>query len=262
MTPPISRPAIQLEQFDGPLDLLLEEVRRQNVPLEKIALAPIVACFLDYVRTAAGRNLNLDIEWLHMAATLIQWKSRSLLPATTTEGAAAADPIRDSLVQQLAEHRKQAAGDLARRQSLEGTRFGRAADAEFRDEAGQGEIEPVVSVWDMMQQARELAQWAEQQQEHRRYWLETLVFEDDDVSVAAMMDYLQGCLSAGGGTVSGSDLLHNQPTASHRSSLFLGMLELVRDEQLKIKQDGIFESILLLSTNKSIPGPELSNARE
>ena len=90
--------------------------------IEKIAMAPIVARFLEYVRTAAERNLNLDIEWLHMAATLIHWKSRSLLPRDAS-GEPQADPIRDDLVQQLLAHRKQAAEELARRRSLEETRF-------------------------------------------------------------------------------------------------------------------------------------------
>ena len=119
-----SLPSVQVEAFEGPLDLLLDEVRRQNVAIEKIAMAPIVARFLEYVRTAAERNLNLDIEWLHMAATLIHWKSRSLLPADAM-GEPAADPIRDSLVQQLLAHRKQAAEELARRRALEHTQFSR-----------------------------------------------------------------------------------------------------------------------------------------
>ena len=63
-----SLPSVQAEDFEGPLDLLLDEVRRQNVALEKISMAPIVARFLEYMRTATERNLNLDIEWLHMAA--------------------------------------------------------------------------------------------------------------------------------------------------------------------------------------------------
>ncbi len=78
-------PPVQLPDFEGPLDLLLDEVRRQNVTIENIAVAPIMARFLEYVGAAAERNLNLDIEWLHMAATLIHWKSRSLLPRDVTE---------------------------------------------------------------------------------------------------------------------------------------------------------------------------------
>jgi chromatin segregation and condensation protein Rec8/ScpA/Scc1 (kleisin family) len=77
-------PSVQIPEFEGPLDLLLDEVRRQNIAIEK---PRHVARFLAYVGTAAQRNPNLDIEWLHMAATLIHWKSRSLLPRDVTEDA-------------------------------------------------------------------------------------------------------------------------------------------------------------------------------
>src|SRR5947199_1152740 len=102
MTPPGNAASLppQPDEFAGPLDLLLDEVRGQNVAVENIAMAPIVARFLEYVGAAAGRNLNLDIEWLHMAATLIHWKSRSLLPRESGEELHK-DPIRDDLVQQL-----------------------------------------------------------------------------------------------------------------------------------------------------------------
>src|SRR3954447_26337403 len=95
-----SLPPVQTQEFDGPLDLLLEEVRRQNVEIESIAMAPIVSRFLDYMATAAERSLNLDIDWLHMAATLIHWKSQSLLPSEP--GAKAdRDPIREGTIRQL-----------------------------------------------------------------------------------------------------------------------------------------------------------------
>src|SRR5437764_8172957 len=103
MTPPgnaASLPPVQPDEFAGPFDLLLDEVRRQNVAIENIAMAPMVARFLHYVDTAAERNLNLDIEWLYMAATLIHWKSRSLL-TRVYGGQAQPDPIREELVEQL-----------------------------------------------------------------------------------------------------------------------------------------------------------------
>ncbi len=129
MRPPASAslpPAVEFPEFEGPLDLLLDEVRRQNVAIENIAMAPIVARFLEYVGAAVGRNLNLDIEWLHMAATLIHWKSRAILPRDVSEHLQK-DPIRDNLIQQLLEHRKEAAAELARRRAVEETRFTRSA---------------------------------------------------------------------------------------------------------------------------------------
>src|SRR5262249_15344484 len=119
MTPPSPSlpPPVQLQEFEGPLDLLLDEVRRQNIAIESIAMAPLVARFLEYVGAAAARNLNLDIEWLHMAAILIHWKSRALLPRDVTEHLQN-DPVRDDLIQQLLAYRKQAADELARRRAL------------------------------------------------------------------------------------------------------------------------------------------------
>jgi segregation and condensation protein A len=231
-----SLPSVQVEAFDGPLDLLLDEVRRQNVAIEKIAMAPIVARFLEYVRTAAERNLNLDIEWLHMAATLIHWKSRSLLPSDAmTEPAA--DPTRDSLVQQLLAHRKQVAEELARRRAVEQAQVSRVG-GEFREAAGPDEPEdsPFVSVWDLMQQARDLSRWVQEHRESHRQWKETLGVEKDDVTVSDMIDYLWARLGSADVTLDGATLINEQPCASRKANLFLGMLELVRDQQLQIEQ--------------------------
>ncbi len=231
-----SLPSVQVEDFEGPLDLLLDEVRRQNVAIEKIAMAPIVARFLEYVRTAAERNLNLDIEWLHIAATLIHWKSRSLLPSDAT-AEPAADSIRDSLVQQLLAHRKQAAEELDRRRALEQAQFSRV-DGEFREAPGPDapEDSPFVSVWDLMQQARDLSRWVQEHRESHRQWKETLGVEKDAVTVSDMIDYLWARLGSADVTLDGATLIHEQPCASRKANLFLGMLELVRDQQLQIEQ--------------------------
>ncbi len=239
-------PPVQIPEFEGPLDLLLDEVRRQNVAIQNIAMAPIVARFLAYVGSAAERNLNLDIEWLHMAATLIHWKSRSLLPRDVSEDSQK-DAIRDDLIQQLLARRKQVADELARRRALEETRFTRSPDgidspepaAEESDEAGS------ISVWDLIQQARDLARWVEQHREDRCRWRESFGVEQDNTSVSDMMDYLRDQLAAEGGMLDCVVLLESQATASRRSCLFLGMLEMARDRQVELLQDEIFGPILL-----------------
>src|SRR5579871_2653678 len=89
----------EFEEFDGPLDLLLDEVRRQNVAIERVRLAPVTKRFLEYVRSASHRSLTLNIDWLQMAATLIHWKSQALLPAEPA--GESSEPIPEELVQQL-----------------------------------------------------------------------------------------------------------------------------------------------------------------
>jgi segregation and condensation protein A len=237
--PPTSPPPVQLPEFEGPLDLLLDEVRRQNVAIEAIAMAPVVARFLEYVGSAAGRNLNLDIEWLHMAATLIHWKSRSLLPGDATEDPRK-DPIRDELVQRLLAYRQQAAGELARRRASEETRFTRSAAPDAirspdppAEAAGEAEF---LSVWDLIQQARELAHWTEQYREDRDHWRDPFGVEPDGTTVCDMMDYLRYRLAESDGPLDALALMESQATVSRRSCLFLGMLEMALDRGVELAQ--------------------------
>jgi segregation and condensation protein A len=233
-----------MERFEGPLDLLLAEVRHQNVAIKNIALAPIVGRFLEYLRSAVERNLNLDIEWLHMAATLIDWKSRSLLPTEAVEGTAA-DPVRDSLIQQLLAHSKQAADEFARRHALEQTQFSRV-EGQLREGTGpDGPESPFVSVWELMQQARDISRWVQEHREMRRQCQESLGVATDDVTVTGMMEYLLARLGLADMTLDGAKVIDEQPTVSHKACLFLGMMELVRNQEINLEQGEHFGSIAL-----------------
>ena len=237
-----SPPPVHAGEFNGPLDLLLDEVRRQNVAIENIELAPIAARFLEYVRSAAQRQLNLDIEWIHMAATLIQWKSRFLL-ASDPADKPAADPIREDLVRQLIEHRKQAADELGRRRLAEGARFSRATST--REGEAFGTQEPsesaFVSVWDLMREAREIARWMREHREVQHRSQQEFGIEPDDVSVSQMVQYLHRQISAMPGIhIDGLLLLESQSSASRRCCLFLGMLEMARDRRIGIEQSQCF----------------------
>ena len=235
-----SLPRVESDEFAGPLDLLLDEVRRQHVAIERIAMAPVVARFLDYMRTAAARNLNLHIDWLHMAATLIQWKSRSLLPHEA-HSQVGVDPIRDDLVRQLLAHRRRAAGELERRQTLENNQFSRFSGDRLPEPAAAA----FVSVWDLIQQAREMALWAEAQRQRPGSLREALEIEPDDVSIAEMVEYLRRSLAGGCVPFDGLAFFENEPSPSRRSCLFLAMLEMARDQELTIEQNESFGAIWL-----------------
>ena len=93
-----------LEAFEGPLDLLLYLIRRQNFNILDIPLADVTRQYLDYVEQIRRRNLELASEYLLMAAMLIEIKSRMLLPPKkTADGAEVADP-RAELVRRLIEY--------------------------------------------------------------------------------------------------------------------------------------------------------------
>ncbi len=93
-----------LEAFEGPLDLLLYLIRKQNFNILDIPLASVTRQYLDYVEQIRRRNLELASEYLLMAAMLIEIKSRMLLPPKKSADGSEADDPRADLVRRLVEY--------------------------------------------------------------------------------------------------------------------------------------------------------------
>ena len=93
-----------LETFEGPLDLLLYLIRRQNFNILDIPMAEVTRQYLSYVEEIRSRNLELAAEYLLMAAMLIEIKSRMLLPVRPREGEQEAEDPRAELVRRLLEY--------------------------------------------------------------------------------------------------------------------------------------------------------------
>jgi segregation and condensation protein A len=99
---------IRLDAFEGPLDLLLHLIKKEEIDIWDIPIAHITEQYLGYIQIMKDLNINLAGEWLMMAATLIYIKSRMLVPqepAAKTQEEDREDP-RDELVYQLLEHQK------------------------------------------------------------------------------------------------------------------------------------------------------------
>ena len=93
-----------LEAFEGPLDLLLYLIRKQNFNILDIPLAQVTHQYLDYIEQIRQRNLELAADYLLMAAMLIEIKSRMLLPARKVEGSEEPLDPRAELVRRLLEY--------------------------------------------------------------------------------------------------------------------------------------------------------------
>src|SRR5712692_5326608 len=122
---------IRLDEFEGPLDLLLHLIKKNEINIYDIPIALITKQYLDYISTMKSLNLVVAGEFLVMAATLIHIKSRMLLPVETEgdeEDEAGEDP-RAELVRRLLEYKqfKEAAGDLVQRGQQWREVFGRPA---------------------------------------------------------------------------------------------------------------------------------------
>lgn len=132
---------VRIEEFEGPLDLLLHLIKKNEVDIYNIPIAAITRQYLDYMEIMKELNLDIAGEFLVMAATLLQIKSRMLLPATPEEdGEAEVEDPRAELVRRLLEYQRyRDASQLLNCRNLLGREvFARKFDAPEFDE-----LEPV-----------------------------------------------------------------------------------------------------------------------
>ena len=139
---------LRLETFEGPLDLLLHLIKKNEVNVYDIPIALITGQYLAYLNLMQELNLDVASEFLVTAATLIHIKSRSLLPRQETASADSGDEIdpRDLLVQRLLDHQrfKAAAELLHERETLRNAQWTRP-DARVEAIAGEP-VEPELDV--------------------------------------------------------------------------------------------------------------------
>lgn len=138
---------IKVQSFEGPLDLLVHLIRKNQVSVYDIPIALITEQYLEYLALMQDLNLDIASEFLVMAATLIHIKSRMLLPRPDPEQADQADEDpRDALVRRLLEHEKfkAAAGLLHDRETLRNAQWTRP-DARVQELAGE-DYEPEIEV--------------------------------------------------------------------------------------------------------------------
>src|SRR5256714_7156914 len=110
--------------YDGPLDLLLDLVRKQDIDIYDIPIAKITAQYLGYVENLKHLDVDIAAEFIYMASLLIHIKSKMLLPRDPDVPAEQEDP-REELVQRLLEHEKfkNAAQMLMQKQQIEEAEF-------------------------------------------------------------------------------------------------------------------------------------------
>ena len=101
---------VRLDHFEGPLDLLLYFIQSHDLDISKVSIAKITNQYLAYIRLIQELDFDIASEFLVMAATLLHWKSRALLPNEKTESTDAAGSeeglSQEDLVKQLIEHQR------------------------------------------------------------------------------------------------------------------------------------------------------------
>src|SRR5574343_166335 len=154
-----------LEAFEGPLDLLLYLIRKQNFNILDIPLADVTRQYLSYVEQIRQHNLELASEYLLMAAMLIEIKSRMLLPPKKTEDGEEAEDPRAELVRRLLEYEQM---KLAAQALAEAPQYGRDfLRAEVYVEQALVPRFPDVAASELQQAWRDILQRAKLVQHHK-----------------------------------------------------------------------------------------------
>ncbi|MCX5695630.1 MAG: segregation/condensation protein A [Candidatus Omnitrophica bacterium] len=144
---------IKLELFEGPLDLLLYLVKKDHLNIYDIPIAKVTAQYLEYINLMQMLDLNIAGEFLVMAATLMQIKSKMLLPAQEGEGSEAeAEDPREELVRRLLEYEKfkEIAGDLRQKEAQQQEVFKRPKPETEKKEAQNQETYFEASIFDLI----------------------------------------------------------------------------------------------------------------
>jgi segregation and condensation protein A len=225
--------AIMLDAFEGPLDLLLYMIRRANIDILDIPMAPLTRQYLDYVEAMRASNLELAADYLVMAAVLIEIKSRMLLPRPKLgEGDEAEDP-RAELVRRLMEYEQM---------KLAGQNLNALPQAEREFFWVETLVEksllvrlPEVSVDDLKNAWMAVVRQAGLNKHHK--------IGREELSVREHMGIILRALQAKGGFVQFETLFDPEMGVPGLVVHFIAMLELGREKLIEITQTEAFQPI-------------------
>jgi segregation and condensation protein A len=225
--------AVMLDAFEGPLDLLLYLIRKANVNVLDIPMAPLTVQYLTYVEAMRTHNLELAADYLVMAAMLIEIKSRMLLPrAKVAAGEEVEDP-RAELVRRLIEYEQM---KLSAHRLNEMPQAERDFDwVEIWVEKSMLQRLPEVSVDDLKDAWSAILRQARLHTHHH--------IQREELSVREHMGLILRHLRDAGGFVEFVDMFDATLGASVLVVHFLAMLELAREHLLEITQAETFAPI-------------------
>jgi segregation and condensation protein A len=239
---------VQIEEFEGPLDLLLHLIKKNELDIYNIPIAAITRQYLEYMEILKELNLDIAGEFLVMAATLLQIKSRMLLPVTQDEEEAEAEDPRAELVRRLLEYQRyrDASFQLSSRNLMGRDVFARKFDSPELADLEQKDDPIDVELFELIEAFRRVLS---------RVSVET--FHDvvtDGISIADRISEVLSLLHEAK-TVSFDALFGEVVTRDLLVVTFLSILELCKLKLIKITQVESLGSIWLTSTASDDEAP-------
>lgn len=225
---------IRVDRFEGPLDLLLYLIQSHELDVSKIAISKITDQYLAYVRLMQELDFDIASDFLVMAATLIQWKSKSLLPTEVDPNALAADGddamSPEDLLRQLLEHQRflDAGQELARLPLLGDDVYQRPMTRK-----------PTEKVWKSMEVTQLAVTFQDLLVKERK---RTTILKKETVSLAEKITDFGDRMEVG--KLTGLRALLRDPNSRPETVVsFLASLELGRLKKMRLHQEKVYEEI-------------------
>ena len=222
---------VRLQNFQGPLDLLLHLIKKNEVNIYDIPITLITSQYIEYIDLMQEMNLDVAGEFLVMAATLIHIKSRTLLPRPDPAQDDPEEDPREALMRRLLEHQKfKAAAELLHeRETLRSAQWTRPDGpiAEIAGEAPEPEIE--VDLFSLISAFRNVVERARQRP---KIYLpgEQMAIEDRIEQLLAKLSETEAC--------GFEDLFADMQSRSGMIVTFLAILEMIRLKLIRVFQSG------------------------
>lgn len=242
---------VEIERFQGPLDLLLHLIRTQDIEIFEIPIAKITSQFLEAIKSLDVHDLDGAGEFLEMAATLIRIKAQMLLPRPVDEEG---DDPRAELVRRLLEYE----------QIREVSQRLRAAEADRNRRHGKGYVPtrpqravaemPLETTWDDVFRAALLVEMPSPHEREHRVMMRTVTMEEKAVLI---LEALKNSTR-----VEFSRLMHGFQERSHGVMTFLAGLELTRRRILFLRQTKPFSELWLYRRDDGAPDEPPAEAIE
>ncbi len=228
---------IHLEMFEGPLDLLLHLIHKNELDITDIPIALITEQYLEYLRLMKVLNLDIAGEYLLMASTLLYIKSKTLLPTSSEEEGEEGEDPRAELMRRLLEYQKykEAAAELEKRPMLDRDVFIRSTSMEMEDTGEEEKVE--VSLFELVEAFRIILERVKEEEFH-----EVIL---DRLSVEEKVQEILSLLQREKRSIAFHLLFPEQASRRVIIITFLAILELVKTKLVRIFQLAPFETIRL-----------------
>ncbi len=247
---------VNLEIFEGPLDLLLYLIKKDEFNIEDIPIAQITEQYLQYMELMRMLDLDIAGEFLVMAATLMHIKSKMLLPPEDVEEEKSEEDPREELVKKLLEYRKfkKAAEQLKTREAHQKEVFSRPGTRQpIEDSAQEDKFYFEASIFDLLSAFSKVLK-----EVPKNKFYEVV---KDEVTVSDKIHEIFHILVKKS-VIYFLELFNKARNKIDIIATFLALLELIRMKEILVKQDTVFGDIKIIRNSERIVPPKIEEEKD